>query len=212
MTRRMFNEDTYSLGLLYLYKYSNKEQKMALLDDLKKFHQAIENILEENNSKSYNLYRTMLFDNEIYFTSSNKDGETYCILKPDLNIQKVETMYIDAIPKEHLSAAESNNALKYLGLIKVNEKIIYKNAFYNELIEKYKLKYELPTRYPKLDITEQYNSIVENGFIEKFCLTKEEKSIVKALRNQEKSFQKSKKCNTPLLHFLVIYFFIFRFI
>ena len=42
----MFNEDTYSLGLLYLYKYSNKEQKMALLDDLKKFHQAIENILE----------------------------------------------------------------------------------------------------------------------------------------------------------------------
>lgn len=67
MTRRMFNEDTYSLGLLYLYKYSNKEQKMALLDDLKKFHQAIENILEENNSKSYNLYRTMLFDNEIYF-------------------------------------------------------------------------------------------------------------------------------------------------
>lgn len=193
MTRRMFNEGAYSLGLLYLYKYSNKEQKMALLDDLKKFHQAIENILEENNSKSYKLYRTMLFDNEIYFTSSNKDGETYCILKPDLNIQKVETMYIDAIPKEHLSAAESNNALKYLGLIKVNEKIIYKNAFYNELIEKYKLKYELPTRYPKLDITEQYNSIVENGFIEKFCLTKEEKSIVKALRNQEKSFQKVKK-------------------
>lgn len=193
MTRRMFNEDAYSLGLLYLYKYSNKEQKMVLLDDLKKFNQAIENILEENNSKSYNLYRTMLFDNEIYFTSSNKDGETYCILKPDLNIQKVETMYIDAIPKEHLSAAESNNALKYLGLIKVNEKIIYKNAFYNELIEKYKLKYELPTRYPKLDITEQYNSIVENGFIEKFCLTKEEKSIVKALINQEKSFQKVKK-------------------
>lgn len=193
MTRRMFNEDAYSLGLLYLYKYSNKEQKMALLDDLKKFNQAIENILEENNSKSYNLYRTMLFDNEIYFTSSNKDGEKHCILKPDLNIQKVETMYIDAIPKEHLSAAESNNALKYLGLIKVNEKIIYKNAFYNELIEKYKLKYELPTIYPKLDITEQYNSIVENGFIEKFCLTKEEKSIVKALRNQEKSFQKVKK-------------------
>ncbi len=58
MTRRMYNEDAYSLGLLYLYKYSNKEQKMALLDDLKKFHQAIENILEENNSKTYNLYRT----------------------------------------------------------------------------------------------------------------------------------------------------------
>ncbi len=193
MTRRMFNEDAYSLGLLYLYKYSNKEQKMALLDDLKKFHQAIENILEENNSKSYNLYRTMWLDNEIYFTSSNKDGETYCILKPDLNIQAVETMYIDAIPKEHLSAAESNNALKYLGLINVNEKIICKTAFYNGLVEKYKLKYELPTRYPKLDITEQYNSIAENGFIEKFCLTKEEKNIVKALRDQEKSFQKVKK-------------------
>ncbi len=85
MTRRMYDEDAYSLGLLYLYKYSNKEQKMALLDDLKKFHQAIENILEENNSKTYNLYKTMWFD--------NKEGETYCILKPELNIKEVESIY-----------------------------------------------------------------------------------------------------------------------
>ncbi len=102
-------------------------------------------------------------------------------------------MYIDAIPKEHLLAAQTNDALKYLGLINVNEKIICKNAFYSGLVEKYKLKYELPTRYPKLDIIEQYNLIAENGFIEKFCLTEEEKSIVNALRDQDKKLQKVKK-------------------
>lgn len=45
----MYDEDAYSLGLLYLYKYSNKKQKLALLDDF----QTIENALEKNNNIIY---------------------------------------------------------------------------------------------------------------------------------------------------------------
>ena len=33
---RMYSEDAYCLGLLYVYQYSNMVQKMVLLDDLRK--------------------------------------------------------------------------------------------------------------------------------------------------------------------------------
>lgn len=118
----------------------------------------------------------------IYFTS----GKNILYFKTITKYQRSRKYVYKGNTKRTFTCCTNKRYTKYLKLVNVNEKIICKNAFYNGLVEKYKLKYELPTRYPKLDITEQYNLIAENGLIEKFCLTKEEKSIVNALREQDK--------------------------
>ena len=71
---------------------SNGIQKMVLLDDLKKYYNAVEKNLDEMDSDvSINLiYASILIDNDepIYFKSRNKEDEVYYILKPGFDLEK----------------------------------------------------------------------------------------------------------------------------
>ncbi len=116
---RMYSEDAYCLGLLYVYQYSNTVQKMVLLDDLKNFHNCIESNLEEKGNKDYfNLWNDN--DEQIYFASSNKNGEIYYILDPMFDYSRAQSLYIGILPVDVLIASQEENALNTLGLEKVN--------------------------------------------------------------------------------------------
>jgi len=116
---RMYSEDAYCLGLLYVYQYSNTVQKMVLLDDLKNFHNCIESNLEEKGNKDYfNLWNDN--DEQIYFASSNKNGEIYYILDPMFDYGRAKSLYIGILPVDVLIASQEENALNTLGLEKVN--------------------------------------------------------------------------------------------
>mgnify|MGYP000533121527 FL=1 len=116
---RMYSEDAYCLGLLYVYQYSNTVQKMVLLDDLKNFHNCIESNLEEKGNKDYlNFWNDN--DEQIYFASSNKNGEIYYILDPMFDYSRAQSLYIGILPVDVLIASQKENALNTLGLEKVN--------------------------------------------------------------------------------------------
>lgn len=116
---RMYSEDAYCLGLLYVYQYSNTVQKMVLLDDLKNFHNCIESNLEEKGNKDYfNFWNDN--DEQIYFASSNKNGEIYYILDPMFDYSRAQSLYIGILPVDVLIASQEKNALNTLGLEKVN--------------------------------------------------------------------------------------------
>lgn len=123
---RLSIEDAYSLGLLYVYLYSNKIQKMVLLDDLKKFHNCIENNLDKmkGNESFINCFDHT--NDSIYFTSSDENGNTYYILKPEFDLEKARTLYIGCMPTDFIVASQMNNALSCLGLIKIEDKIFLK--------------------------------------------------------------------------------------
>lgn len=67
---------------------------MAKLDDLKKFHETIEQNFIEMNDKKLNSYVSLQYNNgePIYFTSSNELGETYYILKHNFDLEKSKSL------------------------------------------------------------------------------------------------------------------------
>ena len=113
---KVFYEDIYNLGLLYVYIGSNGMQKMVLLDDLKKFYNTIEKNLEEMNSDIYDMYASFWYDNDapIYFISSNKNNEVYYILKPGFNLERAERKYMGCLSSDVIKASLMENALSCL--------------------------------------------------------------------------------------------------
>ena len=122
---RVYYEDIYNLGLLYVYMYSNGVQKMVLLDDLKKYYNAVEKNLDEMNSDvSENLiYASIWYDNDepIYFISRNKEDEVYYILKPEFDLERAIGKYISCLPADVLKASLMENALECIEPVKKKE-------------------------------------------------------------------------------------------
>ena len=122
---RVFYKDIYNLGLIYAYKDSNGMQKMVLLDDLKKYYNAVEKNLDEMNSDvSENLiYASIWYDNDepIYFISRNKEDEVYYILKPEFDLERAIGKYISCLPADVLKAALMENALECIEPVKKKE-------------------------------------------------------------------------------------------
>ena len=122
---RVFYEDIYNLGLLYAYMDSNGMQKMVLLDDLKKYYNAVEKNLDEMNSDvSENLiYASIWYDNDepIYFISRNKEDEVYYILKPEFDLERAIGKYISCLPADVLKASLMENALECIEPVKKKE-------------------------------------------------------------------------------------------
>ena len=122
---RVFYKDIYNLGLLYAYMDSNGMQKMVLLDDLKKYYNAVEKNLDEMNSDvSENLiYASIWYDNDepIYFISRNKEDEVYYILKPEFNLERAIGKYISCLPADVLKASLMENALECIEPVKKKE-------------------------------------------------------------------------------------------
>lgn len=119
---RVFYKDIYNLGLLYAYMDSNGMQKMVLLDDLKKYYNAVEKNLDEMNSDvSENLiYASIWYDNDepIYFISRNKEDEVYYILKPDFDLERAIGKYMSCLPADVLKASLMENALECIEPVK----------------------------------------------------------------------------------------------
>lgn len=122
---RVFYKDIYNLGLLYAYMDSNGMQKMVLLDDLKKYYNAVEKNLDEMNSDvSENLiYASIWYDNDepIYFISRNKEDEVYYILKPEFDLERAIGKYISCLPADVLKASLMENALECIEPVKKKE-------------------------------------------------------------------------------------------
>lgn len=122
---RVFYKDIYNLGLLYAYMDSNGMQKMVLLDDLKKYYNAVEKNLDEMNSDvSENLiYASIWYDNDepIYFISRNKEDEVYYILKPEFDLERAIEKYISCLPADVLKASLMENALECIEPVKKKE-------------------------------------------------------------------------------------------
>lgn len=122
---RVFYKDIYNLGLLYAYMDSNGMQKMVLLDDLKKYYNAVEKNLDEMNSDvSENLiYASIWYDNNepIYFISRNKEDEVYYILKPEFDLERAIGKYISCLPADVLKASLMENALECIEPVKKKE-------------------------------------------------------------------------------------------
>ena len=122
---RVFYKDIYNLGLLYAYMDSNGMQKMVLLDDLKKYYNAVEKNLDEMNSDvSENLiYASIWYDNDepIYFISRNKEDEVYYILKPEFDLERAIGKYISCLPADVLKASLMENALECIEPVKKQE-------------------------------------------------------------------------------------------
>lgn len=109
---------------------------MAKLDDLKKFHETIEQNFIEMNDKKLNSYVSLQYNNgePIYFTSSNELGETYYILKHNFDLEKSKSMYIGCLSIDVLVASQMDNSLDCLGLQKIDGKIVRKKQE-NQLIK-----------------------------------------------------------------------------
>jgi hypothetical protein len=135
---RVYSEDAYCLGLLYVYTYSNGMQKMAKLDDLNEFHNTIEQNLKDMQSDALCMYSTMIYDDneQLYFSSSDKDGNVYYILKPGFDKEKAMSIFIGCLPIKVLAASQMNNALECLGLEKKKDKNII-TVKEKKLVKKY---------------------------------------------------------------------------
>ena len=101
---RVYYEDIYNLGLLYVYMYSNGVQKMVLLDDLKKFYNTVEKNLEEMNIDANDIYAGIW--------NSNKEGDVYYVLKPEFNLLAAKRKYIGCLSSEVIEASLMENALE----------------------------------------------------------------------------------------------------
>lgn len=112
-------EDIYNLGLLYAYMDSNGMQKMVLLDDLNKFYKIVKKNLEEMNSDICDISASTWYDeNEsIYFVSSNKEGDVYCILKPGFDLDREIIKYGTCLSVDILKASLMENALECIETI-----------------------------------------------------------------------------------------------
>ena len=111
---KVYYEDIYNLGLLYVYMHSNGVQKMVLLDDLKKFYNTVEKNLEEMNIDANDIYAGIWNSNDepIYFVSSNKEGDVYYVLKPEFNLLAAKRKYIGCLSSEVIEASLMENALE----------------------------------------------------------------------------------------------------
>lgn len=115
-------EDSYALGLLYVYIYSNRKQVMVKLSDLRMFNECINNNL--NVIKRPSAYTCgVKIDTPIYVSSRNETGEIYLILKHDLDEKRARAIYTTNMPSEYILASQMGNSLDALGLIKINGKI-----------------------------------------------------------------------------------------
>jgi hypothetical protein len=72
------------------------------------------------------MYLGMVYDDSesIYFSSCDKEGNVFFILKPGFDKDRAMSMYVGCLPTEVLVASQRNNALASLGLVKIEDKIV----------------------------------------------------------------------------------------
>lgn len=120
---KLYEEDAYSLGLLYAYLYSDRI--MVLRDDLIRFHELIEDDLKESSVSDMNIFLCNLGE-EIYFPVEGKNNDVYYMLKHDFDLKRAKSYYIGTLPIEILMASQKENVLNSIDLTKKDGHIVRK--------------------------------------------------------------------------------------
>ena len=182
MKKRTYENDIIALSLLYRKKYASID--MISYDKIRRFDEVINKNLDEMEAN----YGTGIIYEDIsslYFNLVNENGQVCAVLNPKIDLNLVWKYYIGNSPLELLIAIEMDNALKEIGLISVNDKILDRNKYYNELTKKYNLLYEIDQ--PQFNIFRDWENISEDSFVEKYCISKQEQLILKELRENKKT-------------------------
>ena len=122
------NENIYTLGLLYLYKYSNKTCSMIAKDDLDRFVLKIEEALNKYNQKTDKLtyIDQLIIETPIYYVINDNQTTVYYVLKPGIDMKLVERK-LASLPAEYYQALQEDSTLEPLGLINYNNEIVLKS-------------------------------------------------------------------------------------
>ena len=130
---RTNNENIYTLGLLYLYKYSNKTCSMIAKDDLDRFVFEIEEALNRYNQEKDKLtyIDQLIIETPIYYVINDNQKIVYYVLKPGINMKLVERK-LASLPAEYYQALQEDNILEPLGLINYNNQIVLKSDITKE--------------------------------------------------------------------------------
>ena len=88
---------------------------------------------------------------QLYFVMTDEFGNKCAVINPNANLKEAWMYHIGNLPTEVYIASEMDNALEEIGLILVEDKIIDRTSYYNELKEKYNLLSETNVS-PKFDI------------------------------------------------------------
>lgn len=182
--KRTYENDIISMALLYRKKYVGTD--MISYDKAIKFDSVINYNLDNMDATCGIGIRTEE-TSRLWFIMHDENGNKYAVINPTTDLKKAWEFYIDCLPVEVCVASEMDNALKEIGLIVVDGMIVDRNLYYNELRKKYKFRNEFqPQRF---DIFRAWENLPENGFVENYCISREEKNILYELRRNREQNQ-----------------------
>lgn len=127
------NENIYTLGLLYLYKYSNKTCSMMSKSDLDKFALKIEEALNKHGKeKDKSTYiDQLIIETPIYYIVNDNQKTVYYVIKPGTNMKLVERK-LAVLPAEYYQVLQEDSTLEPLGLTNYNNQIVLKSDITKE--------------------------------------------------------------------------------
>ena len=181
MGKRTYESDIVAMALFYRKEYASTD--MLSYDKILNFDKVINNNLDEMEATCGIGIRCENTSN-LYFVITGEDGQSCAVINPNVELKMAWKYHVGCLPIDVLIASQMDNALKEIGLISVNDKIMDRNTYYSELSRKYNLLYEF-TR-PKFNVFRDWESVPEDGFVEKFCISDAEQSILKELREIKK--------------------------
>lgn len=194
MGKRTYETDMIAMALLYRKEYVGTD--MIAYDKAVSFDRVVNENLDKVNAMCGIGIRNEI-PSPLYSLMTDENGILYAIINPGVDLEKMWKWHIYNLPAQVMSASYMDNSLKEIGLIEVNGKIMDRNKYYNELKQKY--HYTRPFIKEQFDLFKDWENIPEGGFVEKFCISDEERKILQELREnrktqmQEPGFSKVKK-------------------
>ena len=179
MERRTCMSDIITIALLYRKEYAGTD--MISYQKIIKYDEIINKNLDEMGAKCGSRfgYENSEFS-EFYMMLKDERGNICAVINPNADLKKKSDSIFGYLPIEIIVATQMDNALKEIDLITVDDKIIDRNNYYNHLAEKYHLRGYFKKQ--EFDIFRDWERIPENGFVESYCISLEEKKILYELR------------------------------
>lgn len=130
MGKRTYESDIIAMALLYRKEYAGTD--MISYDKALNFDKVINENLDKMCVKCGIgiRYETT---SQLYNLMKDENGNVYAVINPNIDLKKMWEYHVYILPTEVIKASYMDNALKEIGLIEVNEKIIDRNTYYNNL-------------------------------------------------------------------------------
>lgn len=194
MGKRTYESDIIAMALLYRKEYVGTD--MISYDKAVKFNSVINNNLDNMNA---NCGIGIRYEEQsrLYFIMQDENGRRLAVINPNADLKKAWEYHIGCLPIEVCIASQMDNALREIGLIIVDGKMRDRNLYYNELRKKYNLVTEYQQQ--KFDVFKDWESVPEDGFVEKFCISDAEQFILRELRENKKQNEEVEKQEIDVL-------------